>query len=266
MTHWHEADHPRDERGRFTEDWAGRLSAVIARGVPGPIGRWQEGSPREAYQEMRDRMVALFRGADPNASDDEIDRALHAVLVGGQVPVPMRVYRSGEHRIVVATDKKVPVERIQQIIADLQVANPSREPVNLWVVPRTHMMIPNAAAESIRGTGFIRLADDAWNERHFRKMVEHDPGYFMPQAVEHDSLEYYLAHEWGHVVDYSDVPGGDAKTQEDLKRRVNPHLSEYGWNSTAEAFAESFAEWYLSRGQTENDAAIAYADMYQWRA
>lgn len=270
---WRESDHPRDVQGQFTDKWAGRVSAAMMRvPVAGPVGQWREGSPRQAHQEMRQRLIDLVSD-DPDVDPSNVEATLDKLLAVGQtVPTPHQVYESGPHRIVVATSAKVPIDKIQDVLADLQNTNPSRTPINLWVVPRHHMVIPHAAAETIRGTGFIRLADDAWDEREFRERVDNDPDYFMEQAQHNGPVEYFLTHEWGHVIDYDDAPGGDYKTQAHLKHQVSGDLSEYGFgldptnvHDVNEAYAEAFAEWFLSEGMTKNGAAQAYADMYQWR-
>lgn len=216
---------------------------------------------------MRDMINRLAPGQDPAA----VDNTIRTLSADGSIPTPRAVYHNGEHRVVIATDQKVPVERILQEVSRLHQANPTRDPVNLWVVDGRHMVLPNAHAETIRGTAFIRMnADSIASEKSFRQHVNNDPEFFMPTAEHTGAAEYFLAHEWGHAIDYDDVPGGDPKTQALLKSKINASLSEYGsigssWDDVHEAYAEAFAEWWLSHGRTTNAAAVAYADMYQWK-
>lgn len=265
-SHWDPKLHPRDlNDGRFTDKWVSRLSAIAGSRT------WETSSPRAARDEYETRLRDMISTMAPSMDRAAVDNTMRSLLGSGSIPIPRTVYRSGEHRVVIATDQWVPVERILREASRLHQANPTRDPINLWVVDGQHMVLPNAHAETIRGTAFIRMnADSLANEKGFRQHVENDPEFFMPTAEHTGAAEYFLAHEWGHAIDYDDVPGGDAKTQAHLKAQVNMSLSEYGsmgssWGDVNEAYAEAFAEWWLSGGKTTNAAAIAYADMYQWK-
>lgn len=84
---------------------------------------------------------------------------------------------------------------------------------------------------------------------------------FMPAYVHTNKLIYVLAHEWGH--------GSDRRSKEVAKRQKRscsagfpPQCKE----DSRELFAEAFAEWHLSRGRTDSDAAWWYAAQNGWRS
>lgn len=81
----------------------------------------------------------------------------------------------------------------------------------------------------------------------------------MPSAAKVSLLQYVLAHEWGHAL-------SDAFDPSALFALVGiAGMSPYGQRNEREAFAEAWAEWFLTSGQTANPAAQAYADHFGWR-
>ena len=73
-------------------------------------------------------------------------------------------------------------------------------------------------------------------------------------------------HEFGHATDnYLRYP--EAKQmQRDLFDKWKSELpSRYAQALPQEAYAECFAQWTLTRGETTNPAVRAYADAYGWR-
>lgn len=92
-----------------------------------------------------------------------------------------------------------------------------------------------------------------------------------------DELEYVIVHEWGHVVDNRPITESYFDSLVDrmqsegiidefgaLMPRFGRSLSRYGMDGEAEGYAECFAEWAVSNGQTDNFAANWYAREYNW--
>lgn len=89
-------------------------------------------------------------------------------------------------------------------------------------------------------------------------------GWHMPAGAGVDSVAYVLAHEYGHTIDrpghhspeaMAAISGPEARS----------HLSTYGKSNTAEAYAESHAEWFLSDGKTTNPTVRALAKAEGWK-
>ncbi len=93
-------------------------------------------------------------------------------------------------------------------------------------------------------------------------------GHFMPEYKNtKNNLEYYITHEYGHVVD-NRSQGFRGEVVEDRSVLDSSgsfnSLSKYGQASDVEAYAESYAEWSLSDGESSNEAATYFADKYGW--
>lgn len=88
------------------------------------------------------------------------------------------------------------------------------------------------------------------------------PDDFMPVWQSVTPLEYTVAHEWGHTWDQRF--GEDVLWREpDFPVRFMPEMVPYGFTE-GEAYAEAFAEWFLTEGQTSNGAAKWYARKHGW--
>lgn len=82
-----------------------------------------------------------------------------------------------------------------------------------------------------------------------------------------------IVHEWGHAVDRSELTNQFYQKIEPSNRmygtwrgkEMGQGLSRYGSKNKYEGYAESFADWAISRGQSSNPATQAYAAKYGWR-
>lgn len=86
-----------------------------------------------------------------------------------------------------------------------------------------------------------------------------DPREFMPVMRRHDvsALLYVVAHELAHARDFR----SKSMASWEFGRSPGPRLSEDG----REEWAESFTEWYLSRGRTSDETSRWYAARADWR-
>lgn len=91
---------------------------------------------------------------------------------------------------------------------------------------------------------------------------DNDPNWFMPSAQK-NVRAYPLAHEWGHTLDQRRI--GKANTDHRIVLNGGG-LSEYGKWDSRESFAESFAEWHLTKGKSTNPAVTYYSETYNWGA
>lgn len=96
-------------------------------------------------------------------------------------------------------------------------------------------------------------------------------GFQMPSAKAGNTknLDYLLTHEYGHHVDFDQhSDNGYSYHQHPLYNNPSfrDHLSRYGKSDDQgiEGFAEAFAEWHHSGGQTKNPSAIAMARYEGW--
>lgn len=75
------------------------------------------------------------------------------------------------------------------------------------------------------------------------------------------ALTYVLAHEWGHTRDFRKESTARSQRRRCPCRQALAHKNSNHW----EDYAEAFAEWHLTRGQTDNAAARWYAAENRWR-
>lgn len=85
-----------------------------------------------------------------------------------------------------------------------------------------------------------------------------------------ESRVWTIVHEWGHAIDDGNLTGAPRNTFFGKIRKTYPGkppdgLSGYGRTDKWEGYAESFADWWTSRGTTTNPATRAYAERYGWR-
>lgn len=87
-------------------------------------------------------------------------------------------------------------------------------------------------------------------------------GWMMPIGKTTDPGEYVYTHEFGHQYDANNRRNGGRAMYENPE--IKKTLSTYGKTIPEEGYAEAFAEWHMSKGQTDNPAARAYAKQEKW--
>ena len=82
-------------------------------------------------------------------------------------------------------------------------------------------------------------------------------------------VEYTIAHEWGHIREKLagtfQIDTADKVIDGIIKKNGKAFLSEYGKTSAAEAYAESWADWVLNKGVTDNPITNAMAREFGWK-
>lgn len=111
-----------------------------------------------------------------------------------------------------------------------------------------------------------------------------NPKFFMPSYHQFSTLSYVMLHELGHVYDFrktelmiENFKDGHDFWGHPVRADEPPWYYQYGKTShydpnkrvkvgtTIERYAEAFAEWHLTRGQTRIKAVRWYAVEYGWR-
>lgn len=148
--------------------------------------------------------------------------------------------------------------RVMHEIDDIMRRMPNREDrLYTWVWDDLHE--EGTGGSTTIGGFIIEL-----NSKELSKKVykPNSPGWLMQRATTPDeALRYTIAHEYGHTWEWGNLT--DAQIA--FGKRNKAHLSEYAQENYHEAFAEAFADWYLSGGKSANPATQDYAARFGWR-
>lgn len=259
----------RDDWGRFADsagggadEWAKALSDRIAGNRERTQQGYQAGGWREiSYDEEIAVMAAdMYRGgleANPDYDREELRKlcldfareqlppSAHPVtLVNGPAKIHSRDPRVGAAEL----------EDVANLVDDLHTRFPASGRMMIGVFGDDFTMShEHADGQTVHGEAFIQLKGRVWEQSKTS-----DDG-FMPAQDDHDRWEYVLAHEWGHAIDHENA-------LDQMMAQFDDHhgLSAYGQSSPREAYAEAFAEWYLTKGHTSNAAAQFYAQKFGW--
>lgn len=169
------------------------------------------------------------------------------------------VYRNGPH-VVSFNSPRVTEAQQKELLAEvdkLQQTAPIKGQIELKVEPRENFPF-GVGGETYLGAGHIRISDTVYRDydNQGKKWSSWDPKGAMPAAQSVKASTYVLHHEWGHAVD-------DKGSETHLNSYKG--MSGYGQQNHREGFAEAFAEWSLTGGQTTNEATNSYADLAGWR-
>jgi hypothetical protein len=281
VSDWDEAEHPRHPAkapkgrgGQFRlaasashlitanslEGWVKRVSQRLAGPVP------PEWTPVSQQQYRADLHAELSRDMPPDVVDE----------IFADYEWPAGVWRAGDHVVTIQSPHLLGMAGpIFQHLNEMQRRFPVAQAIRFSVVPERNL--GGDRGTSIPGTGIFYISDetfDDWAEvddggnpvPHDYTMPVGRPG---PGRVE--QWRYAMTHEWGHLVDpgaqdHNLVGYTDMQRQaQDMVEDWEQHLSIYGRRAAIEATAEAFAEWFLTQGRTDNEAAQAYAAWLGWR-
>lgn len=242
--------------------WSRLVSARIARYRP---SQWEATHPgehmRDRWAELVDYMVT-HDGMSERAARSAADEMLY------EATPPRTVYRNGPHEVVIEDGAPdIPEQDLLQFLDDLigDFPPPPGKLVRLSIAPEGKFYV--------RGGLTMRPSvdddDEGDGDVPFSRLIIlgadiFSPGYVADHAMpilrqgRVEPWRYVLAHEWGHTL----TSGVDSQHLAD-----HPALSSYAHRGGfREAVAEGFAEWYLTDGETDNPAALAYAEHYGWGA
>lgn len=146
-----------------------------------------------------------------------------------------------------------------QTTAKLHELYPHKPPKKLVILNESQaraMCGPNTNAFVYPNTDYIFLNKSLVNK------VNSSGDWMMPSSKKVSSAEYVVTHEYGHQYDFSNKRSSARGMFE--TPQVKKQLSKYGNSVAEEGYAEAFAEWHASKGQTQNPAAVAYARHEKW--
>lgn len=186
-------------------------------------------------------------------------RQLAEQLVGGLEDDGTVTYSNGPHQVLFAG--KLARERHAEFLGyvdRLQDNFPTGRHMRIRVAASSEFG-QGVGGETTLGTGSMYINEN---------VLERDTWGGMPVSNNVSSGLYVLAHEWGHSLSTVD---------EAREKHVHDHaieaggLTRYGRTGAdgvrapAEGYAEAFAEWALTDGNTTNPAALVYAERFKWR-
>lgn len=272
---WDESEHPRhpaktpgSKGGQFArveiggsgnyDDWASQLMAK----VPYKKGRWVEATRPEPIvfeRAVRDTLQrAKLSEAEIQAAIDDMDISEpEATLTNG--PHTIQDYVGLQPQILAGFAKMV-----DELYVKFKPADGGA--INIAIVPPEGMPDYDPSAPpgasltggaTVSGTGIMWL--------NFKTFFSPQQGRFwMPVGQYVNPMSYVVAHEWGHVID-DDADAEKPGRKEFFERIQREHpMSRYAESSPAEAYAEAFAEWFLTTGEPFHPAAEEYAKEFGW--
>jgi hypothetical protein len=287
---WREQLHPRDQQGRFTDHpggWAGALSTAIQHDLTpdrlptaadGPphtdwaSGRWRVNSREHQRTILTEENrayayspeLADWREGKTNAEIDDLVRQQVDLLMG---PEPRYTeYANGPHTVNIpkGQEDKYPVQDIMDTFDALIGRNPPPGRRNITVSDRPVVNTAKGREVEAQTTpgGNTMLLGPAL----FRSTEQ--PAAGMPSQHLVPFHVWALIHEYGHTLyphDAADTAPIWEVAQRAAKDDSGMGISEYGMlGGPHEIFAESFAEWFVSGGDTSSAYARSFAEAFGW--
>jgi hypothetical protein len=269
---WDESKVDRDKWGRFADSesgmgvdtWIQRVGDEMRRTIDREQLGHQSGQWRVLTREQQRVTLAkqMFDGAldvQPDFDKTELRRlcleeADNQMSSGQRDDITLTngkaTIRSSDPRVRLAD-----LEAVAEQVDDLHARFPSQGRISIGVYPDNFPMShEHADGQTIHGEAFIQIKARVWESEKTAA------DGFMPAQDDHSRWEYVLAHEWGHAIDHASPI--DQLMAQFSEGSVG--LSAYGQASPREAYAEAFAEWYLTKGHTTNNAALFYAEKFDW--
>jgi hypothetical protein len=235
-------------------------------------GQWTLSTAEERRQEVIDRYTKLNPNAEPGLIASLVDAGRSIPAADIALVKSGIVYSNGPIRVMFySAGTKVPKnlqEKLLKEIEELQILNPRKE-MTIFVASNRG----NAYGSALLGDAKIWLKPDTVMAD---RPIALEGGYKMPAITTVPQRQYTLAHEWGHTLD----EGGSFTRTESIqnattKRIIEEYkeeftgkafMSQYSGENTKEFYAEMFAEFYLTKGTTDNPLVQAMAKEFLWKA
>jgi hypothetical protein len=262
--------------------WADAVARSIARRIPTVDhiddvdpeyrpGRWQRltvAGRRDMYvQEMLPVAARMARKYQPDLADEDIRAQVYADA-HEVVPDGATFYINGRHLVTIRGNRPVDQHVLLAELDRLIVDYPPPDDLRLGVREAAFFASPDddeegvTYAETVTGSATVGLSDGLFPDHLGVGSMDTGTGHKMPSAAHVTGLRYALTHEWGHVVTPKATEQVGLQAAFDV---YGPYLSGYGRGKPAEAFAEAFAEWVLSRGVSGNLGVQGYAKRFGWK-
>lgn len=249
---------------RYYHNWVPRVVTDISQLHPDyQPGQWQT---MDRETSIRKYLDDFLRTTPPDFvaryyPTPQAQRAYAEQIIPGGVVV------NGPHRITIATPAPVSDSAMAELTRTLDQLM-TRYPVRASIPYHTKLsIVPDNEihpylGQSINRTPYITLSDAVFDgsvDRAFYTIASNK----MPAFTKTPPTRYILAHEWGHTISLVH-PDQMADAYETVRAGKVTGMSEYGLEDMQEAFAEAFAEWFITEGKTRNPAARYYALKFGW--
>jgi hypothetical protein len=245
------------------------VTAATGEFVP---GQWRLSTAEERRQEVIDRYTKLNPNAEPGLIASLVDAGRSIPAADIALVKSGIVYNNGPFKVMFySAGTKVPQKLQQKLlkeIEELQITNPRKE-MTIFVASNRG----NAYGSALLGDAKIWLRPDTVMSD---TPTGREAGHKMPAITTVAQRQYTLAHEWGHTLD----EGGSFTRTESIQNATTKRLIEeykeqfkdkafmsaYSGENTKEFYAEMFAEFYLTKGTTDNPLVQAMAKEFLWKA
>jgi hypothetical protein len=235
-------------------------------------GQWRLSTAEERRQEVIDRYTKLNPNAEPGLIASLVDAGRSIPAADIALVKSGIVYNNGPFKVMFySAGTKVPQKLQQKLlkeIEELQITNPRKE-MTIFVASNRG----NAYGSALLGDAKIWLRPDTVMSD---TPTGREAGHKMPAITTVAQRQYTLAHEWGHTLD----EGGSFTRTESIQNATTKRLIEeykeqfkdkafmsaYSGENTKEFYAEMFAEFYLTKGTTDNPLVQAMAKEFLWKA
>ena len=248
-----------------------QVKPIIASTTFAP-GQWRTISK----EEIRQNVIDVYAANNPTKSREIITEFVDKGLIGKADKALIDkgiVYQNGPIRVEFysagATVSNLAKEKLLKEIDALQTFNP-KEKMTVIVASNKGDFYGSA----ILGDAKIWLKPKVVMED---TPLKRELGFKMPSIGEVPHSNYTLAHEWGHTLDIGGSFTRTKSTQEagtslkiarlrnQFKDNPLAFVSEYANKNSKEFYAEMFAEFYSTKGQTDNPLVLAMAKEFGWK-
>ncbi|MCG5459628.1 phage portal protein [Micromonospora sp. PSH03] len=223
-------------------------------------GRWRNVSVDELRSERieQEKRTILSQSSALFPYTEDYAEEVARSIVKNELPDGTVVHVNGDVRVVNRAGKASD-EAVKEAMTELEKLAKTQPLPRGVVVSFSETKLTNADAIT-DGNGNIVLSSALDNTDPYGEFGQ---AYLMPSAADGSKIRYVMAHEYGHALMHSTDP--PRSTVKEYARDNGDSLSEYGLSDHKEAYAEAFAEWYLSGGTTDNEAAQNYAKGFGWK-
>lgn len=237
-----------------------------------PKSGWRKLTPDQTHQHVKDAMVVNgvgARSAEAEATRLSTTHESHLMHDGSLV-------HFNNSTKVSPAKKAITLKAVE----DLRAKNPNQPPLEAFMGSGRAGYggrAPRRFGKNVRGYA-VKGSPQIWVAPATMKPAEtanHEyaaaKGHFMPAGKGADPVRYVLAHEYGHTIDEKGSPGS-VRTNTAVEQALRPNgsptfnedMSTYGKTTASESYAEAYAEWFMSDGQTTNPTVRKIAAAAGW--
>lgn len=263
-------------------------------------GKWEKGDLEAHKQGLRDEWASHFDNRDPRSWSDNPPQ--HSIDTWEKKQAKFEKYLDNIKSIhvngenIVIDQYGLKPELIQKALNDFDIARRAAEAAGEGGVT-LRLMKDSEFNSSVKGASKAHGYCQPIQSRDFGpdlvkpniymrgklyngKTIIEDyarPGVALSEAQiaklqSHYSNDVYttpigthvLTHEYGHAIDPYKVDSAHARVSQQLKNETVP-VSNYAKENLQEAYAETFAKWVVTRGETLDATVLKYAETFGWK-